>query len=74
MDNTTSEHNKVFDSPVLSAIQSTGKLCSGKECPKSAKNCLEILFINKRGYFCEECTRDLLAKKLAVSVQESDQS
>jgi hypothetical protein len=80
MNNTTAEHNNLFPDPVLSTIQSpvyqnyTGNWCSDRRCPKSAKNLLEILFINKRGYFGDECTRDLLARKLVVDFQEGDLS
>jgi hypothetical protein len=80
MNYTISGHNNLIPNPVFSESQYAGcqnymgKQCSGRECTKSAKNLLEIIFINKKGFFCDECTHELLAKKLAVSVQESDQS
>ncbi|MGC2309017.1 MAG: ATPase domain-containing protein, partial [Nitrososphaeraceae archaeon] len=33
--------------------------CSGRECAKDAKTLLEILYVSKRGYFCDECTSDV---------------
>lgn len=80
MNITTSKGKNLFAKAVSSNEQSDTyqnykeRRCSGRECTKSAKNLLAILFINKRGYFCDECARDLLAKKLAVSVLEGDLS
>ncbi|MGI0043737.1 MAG: hypothetical protein ACRD47_08500 [Nitrososphaeraceae archaeon] len=80
MNNTTSKHNNLFPNPVFtrpypSTYQNySGKRCSGRDCTKSAKNLLDVLFINKRGFFCDECACDLLANKLVVSVHESDLS
>lgn len=73
MDNTTSELNNLSANPKEQAIQLQNSLqrkCSGKECTKNAKSMLEILYINKRGYFCDECTHDLLAAELAVRLSE----
>jgi hypothetical protein len=29
-----------------------------------------ILYVNKKGYFCDDCTHDLLAKELAAKIPE----
>ena len=50
---------------------SVSKQCSGKGCKKIAKNLLMISFVNKRGYFCDECTHDLLSEQLAVRLSPS---
>jgi|GEM_PF-1424964 hypothetical protein len=49
---------------------STRGLCSGKKCKRMAKNLLMISFIKKTGYFCDECTHDLLTAELAERVSE----
>jgi hypothetical protein len=46
--------------------------CSAKGCSKNAENLLSILYINKRGYFCDECARDLMSGKLAISLPKGD--
>ena len=75
MNNTISENNNLFaDLTVSESYEnqySRSKQCSGKGCKKIAKNPLLISFVNKRGYFCDECTRDLLAEQLAVRLSLS---
>lgn len=71
MDYTTSEDNNLFDNSESNQNQSSmSKQCSGKECTRTAKNLLSISYINKKGYFCDECTLDLLTKQLAIRIQE----
>jgi hypothetical protein len=73
MNNTTSEGINLFDG--LSVYESSqdqntiSKQCSGKGCTKIAKNLLLISYINKKGYFCDVCTSDLLTMQLAVRVK-----
>ena len=67
MNNTISEDNNLD----LTISESYKKQCSGKGCTKIAKNLLLILFVNKKGYFCDECTRNLLTEQLAVSLSPS---
>ncbi|MFZ0556559.1 MAG: hypothetical protein WAM26_14860 [Nitrososphaeraceae archaeon] len=70
MSNTASEDNNLFDGLVVSESYhnqySASNQCSGKGCTKIAKNLLMISYINKRGYFCDECACDLLIKQLAI--------
>ena len=74
MENAISEHNNLFDNLVISKSyqnqNSVPKQCSGKGCTQNAKNLLLILYINKKGYFCDECSRDLITRQLAIRIQE----
>lgn len=36
------------------------KKCAGLYCNKNAKKRLRILYINKSGWFCNDCSTDLL--------------
>jgi predicted SprT family Zn-dependent metalloprotease len=40
--------------------------CSGKDCKSIGNSILKINYINKTGYFCDRCTRNLLDEGLAV--------
>ncbi len=46
------------------------KICAGKGCNNIGENRLNILFINKFGWFCDCCKEDLLSSKL---IQEGDE-
>ena len=74
MNSTTSEGNNLFDdlgnSESCQNQNSASMQCSGKDCTNIAKNLLLISYINKKGYFCDECTSDLLTKQLAIRIQE----
>jgi hypothetical protein len=41
------------------------KICAGRQCNNPGKNLLEILFINKPGWFCDSCRDDLVKLELA---------
>jgi hypothetical protein len=72
--NTISEDKNLFDDSTASESNqnqhSASKQCSGKDCTRIARNLLMILYINKKGYFCDECTHDLLSRQLAKRIQE----
>ena len=72
MNNTKSEGNNLFDSLAISETYQNqlSNQCSGKGCTKIANNLLTILYINKKGYFCDDCTSDLLTKQLAMTIQK----
>ena len=74
MNNTTSEDNNLLGNLTIPESYknkySASKQCSGKGCTKIAKNLLTILYINKKGYFCDDCTSDLLTKQLAMTIQK----
>lgn len=76
----TSKGNNLSPKSVVSHMQTSEnqyqlqRQCSGRGCSKNAKNLLAILYINKKGYFCDECARDLLAGKLAISLLKGDLS
>ena len=40
------------------------KICAGMNCDGIGSNRLKIILINKIGYFCDKCSRDLLHLKL----------
>lgn len=40
--------------------------CIGKGCENFGKTLLKINYINKTGYFCDNCAEDLLHEELAV--------
>lgn len=46
------------------------KECAGKGCQNNGIIILTVLYINKRGYFCESCAKDLLLLGL-VKVEHS---
>jgi hypothetical protein len=75
MNNTISEANNLFADLTISESYSNhyseSKQGSGKGCKKVANNLLLISFVNKRGYFCDKCTHDLLAEQLAVRLSPS---
>ncbi len=39
--------------------------CAGKNCKNKAKHELKVLYLNKIGYFCDQCTKDLLSLEIA---------
>lgn len=42
------------------------KDCAGKDCKRKGRTLLKINFLNKKGYFCDSCTADLLQSEIAV--------
>jgi len=42
------------------------KECAGKGCKGGGKTLLRIKYLNKKGYFCNSCTADLLQSEIAV--------
>jgi hypothetical protein len=40
------------------------KKCAGMNCDSIGSNRLKIILINKIGYFCNKCSKDLLQLKL----------
>lgn len=40
------------------------KICAGMNCDSIGSNQLKIILINKIGYFCNKCSKDLLDLKL----------
>ena len=45
--------------------------CSGKGCRNAPTTHLKINYINKVGYFCDSCTRDLLHEELAIKIGDT---
>jgi hypothetical protein len=78
VDNITSQDNNLYQSQIEIRSNSnysnsaTLKLkCMGKGCDNFGKSFLKIKYINKVGYFCEKCTKDLLNEELAVEVENN---
>jgi hypothetical protein len=40
------------------------KICAGMNCNSTGSNRLKIILINKIGYFCGKCSKDLIDLKL----------
>jgi hypothetical protein len=40
--------------------------CAGKECREKGLHYLEILYLNKSGWFCESCKDSLISNELVV--------
>ena len=72
MNNITSKDNNLFDNSTTSESYQNqySKQCSGRDCTKIAGNLLTILYINKKGYFCDDCAHELITKKLETKLQE----
>jgi hypothetical protein len=47
------------------AVEDT-KPCAGKGCMDLGTNLLEVLYINKVGWFCDRCKGVLLRENLAI--------
>ncbi len=44
------------------------KKCAGLRCENKAKIMLKVKFINKNGYFCEQCASDLIKSELVENL------
>jgi hypothetical protein len=47
--------------------------CAGKYCPNQAIHKLKIIYINKDGWFCSNCSEVLLENGLVVQDNNGDQ-
>jgi hypothetical protein len=59
----------VMVGPMNSTNQNTiqqYKQCAGKDCPHQGINHLKIRYINKFGWFCDSCKRNLIAENLVI--------
>jgi hypothetical protein len=45
--------------------------CAGMSCNSEGKHLLRVIYLDKKGWFCESCKEDLLKNGLVV--QEYDQ-
>lgn len=74
MNNIPSQDNNLYQSLNYDSGDSLTKSpskCNCKGCEKSGKTLLKINYINKTGYFCENCAEDLLSEELAVKAGNS---
>jgi hypothetical protein len=47
------------------------KECVGKGCNNSAVHRLEILYIRKVGWFCDQCRDNLIASGLVAEIKDN---
>jgi hypothetical protein len=47
------------------------KKCAGKGCDRTGRTILEVRYLNKIGFFCDRCTKDLIAADLALQVKDT---
>jgi hypothetical protein len=47
------------------------KECAGKGCQNMGVHYLKIVFLNKFGWFCDDCKNDLLSDRLADEVLDN---
>jgi hypothetical protein len=65
MNNITDQHYIIYPSATLLKVYDK---CSGKGCTDIGKTLLKIVYVNKTGYFCESCSKDILHQELAEEV------
>ena len=74
MNNITSKDNNLFDNSTTSESYqnqySSSKRVQVRDCAKIAGNLLTILYINKKGYFCDECAHELITQETRKKIQE----
>jgi hypothetical protein len=51
-------------------ISNNKRVCACKDCTNIGTTVLEVKYIQKVGYFCGLCTKDLLKQGLAVRAGE----
>jgi hypothetical protein len=51
-------------------IASNKKVCACKDCTNVGTIILEVKYVQKAGYFCGSCTKDLLEQGLAFRAGE----
>jgi hypothetical protein len=79
INNIASDDNNLYQSEISFGSNSnfcnptTSKpKCMGKGCEYCGRILLKIKYINKIGYFCDNCAKDLLVEGLAISTSEVD--
>jgi hypothetical protein len=50
------------------------KQCAGRGCSNRADVNLDLMFLHKQGWFCEECSTYLLQNKLAEEIRKKVKS
>jgi hypothetical protein len=63
MNNITGQHYILSPSATLDRVYDK---CSGKDCTDIGKTLLEIVYINKTGYFCDSCSEENEAHHLEM--------
>ena len=49
-------------------------ICAGLKCSNKPTALLKVKYINKSGFFCQQCTTDLLQLELAEKIEIGDLS
>ena len=47
-------------------------ICAGLNCSNKATNILNVKYINKIDYFCQQCSIDILESELAEKILSGD--
>jgi hypothetical protein len=47
-------------------LKKENKICAGNGCSNEGKHPLTIIYLNKKGWFCDSCKYDLLIDGLVV--------
>jgi hypothetical protein len=50
---------QVLPANIPSIVSKDKKICAGKDCNQKGKHLLKVVLINKLGYFCDNCRKDL---------------
>jgi hypothetical protein len=57
---------------MIEKVLEEDRRCAGKECQGEGIHYLEILYLNKSGWFCESCKDRLISNKLVVQDGEDN--
>ena len=49
-------------------------LCAGKHCVNTGIKLLKIKHLHKEGWFCENCSKELLAENLVEEINQTSES
>jgi hypothetical protein len=52
--------------PIKQEASQEYKECAGKGCQNAGIHYLKIVFLNKRGWFCDSCKSSLIADNLCI--------
>jgi hypothetical protein len=48
------------------------KGCAGKDCQRAGINYLKVLYLNRKGWFCDSCKASLVADRLVIEEDSSN--
>jgi hypothetical protein len=59
-----------MNAPNQDLITQRYKTCAARDCPNPGIYCMDILYLAKNGWFCEDCKNNLAADGLLVQHAE----